>query len=311
MCCGTSGPIPLPFPNRITATNQRHACSGGITSTNPGVKDRHTNRSSGGYDYALIDDDGRCTLIKQIHHINKFSQMLKTEKMTSTEKPSVKHDSIHESISDANAIETSMPTKDVGHILTRIDWRLLPALGLIYGISLMDRTSTANAAVAGMLVDLNIDTGIGYNIITLSYFLSNIVAQPVMAVLCRKVGPKPFLSGVCIAWGVVVIGLGFTKEWVVQIPLRLLLGLFEAGFGPSAIYLLSTWYTRCMYLFIPEVIECWLNGSRRGGKAILHLLFERSSSRCTFWSFGLRFNATKWPRGHCWLEMVRLECCLL
>lgn len=168
--------------------------------------------------------------------------------MTSSEKPSAKHDSIHESIADANAIEASLPTQDVGRILTRIDWRLLPALGLIYGISLMDRTSTANAAIAGMLVDLKIETGLGYNIITLSYFLSNILAQPVMAILCRKIGPRPFLSGVCIAWGVVVIGLGFTKEWVVQIPLRLLLGLFEAGFGPSAVYLLSTWYTRCMSL---------------------------------------------------------------
>lgn len=29
-----------------------------------------------------------------------------------------------------------------------------------------------------------------------------------------------------------------------MIPLRLILGLFEAGFFPGCLYLISTWYTR-------------------------------------------------------------------
>lgn len=131
-------------------------------------------------------------------------------------------------------------------IQRRVDWRLLPALGLIYGVSLMDRTNTANAAVAGMLVDLDMVKGIGYNIVTLSFFLSNVPAQPFMAVVCRKIGPKLFLPSICIAWGVVIIGFGFVHSWHVQVPLRLLLGILEAGFGPASIYLLSTWYTRCL-----------------------------------------------------------------
>lgn len=110
----------------------------------------------------------------------------------------------------------------------------------------MDRKNTANAAIAGMLVDLKMTTGFGYNIVTLSFFLSNVVAQPIMAILCRKFGPRLFLSSVCIAWGVVVVGLGLVHNWVSQVPLRLLLGLFEAGFGPGSIYLLSTWYTKGM-----------------------------------------------------------------
>jgi sugar phosphate permease len=170
------------------------------------------------------------------------------------EKPTVKQDSLQESIEDVNALESGMSRQDLGRALTRIDWRLLPALGLVYGISLMDRKNTANAAIAGMLVDLNIVTGNGYNIITLSFFLSNVLAQPVMAVLCRKVGPRPFLSGVCVAWGVVIIGLGFVKHWVAQVPLRLLLGVFEAGFGPGSIYLLSTWYTRCMCFLSSRIV---------------------------------------------------------
>lgn len=33
----------------------------------------------------------------------------------------------------------------------RVDWRLIPALGLMYGVSLMDRKNVSNAYIAGRL----------------------------------------------------------------------------------------------------------------------------------------------------------------
>ena len=40
------------------------------------------------------------------------------------------------------------------------------------------------------------------------------------------------------------VGFGFVQDWVVLVPLRLLLGLFEAGYFPGVVYLISTWYAR-------------------------------------------------------------------
>lgn len=40
------------------------------------------------------------------------------------------------------------------------------------------------------------------------------------------------------------IGHGLVHQWYAMIPLRLLLGLFEAGFLPGCVYLISTWYSR-------------------------------------------------------------------
>ena len=34
------------------------------------------------------------------------------------------------------------------------------------------------------------------------------------------------------------IGFGFVQDWYVLIPLRLLLGLFEAGYFPGVVYLI-------------------------------------------------------------------------
>lgn len=45
-----------------------------------------------------------------------------------------------------------------------------------------------------------------------------------------------------------MIGMGFVKTWDQMAALRVILGIFEAGYFPSCIYLLSTWYTRCEYL---------------------------------------------------------------
>jgi MFS family permease len=137
-----------------------------------------------------------------------------------------------------------MTAERMRRVRRKADFRLLPALGLMYGISLMDRKNVANAAIAGMLDDLNLTRGYGYNLITLSFFISYTLFQPVMTVLCRKIGPKRFLSAICFAWGAVIIGFGFVNQWRVMVPLRLLLGLFEAGFFPGSVYLLSTWYTR-------------------------------------------------------------------
>ncbi len=41
-----------------------------------------------------------------------------------------------------------------------------------------------------------------------------------------------------------MIGMGFVRTWNALAGLRIVLGILEAGFFPSCVYLLSTWYTR-------------------------------------------------------------------
>lgn len=38
--------------------------------------------------------------------------------------------------------------------------------------------------------------------------------------------------------------MGFVTTWNQLAALRVILGIFEAGFFPGCVYLLSTWYTR-------------------------------------------------------------------
>lgn len=140
---------------------------------------------------------------------------------------------------------TDFDPKVAAKIRHRIDWRLIPALGAMYGISLMDRKNVSNAAIAGMLKDLKMTRGYGYNLVNMCFFITYILFQPFMIVICRKMGPRLFLPGICILWGGVIIGFGFAKSWPTLVPLRLILGMLESGYFPGCLYLLSCWYTKC------------------------------------------------------------------
>ncbi|OJJ57301.1 hypothetical protein ASPSYDRAFT_79531 [Aspergillus sydowii CBS 593.65] len=134
--------------------------------------------------------------------------------------------------------------KEAASIKRRIDFRLIPSLGLMYFVSLMDRKNVANAAIAGMRRDLDLIGGYRYSLVTLVFFITYILFQPPMTVFCRKIGPRNFLPGICLLWGCVIISFGFSKEWTTMLALRLILGILEAGYFPGCVYLLSTWYTR-------------------------------------------------------------------
>jgi len=99
-----------------------------------------------------------------------------------------------------------------------------------------------------MNVELKLNTLMGtvskYSVVTLVFFTTYIVFQPPATVIVRYLGPRVFLSFIVVAWGAVMIGMGFSDSFGTLAALRVVLGILEAGFFPSCVYLLSTWYTR-------------------------------------------------------------------
>lgn len=128
-------------------------------------------------------------------------------------------------------------------IIRRIDRRLVLTLGFTYSVCVMDRNNLGFAVIAGMGVDLNL-TGSRYSIIVLVFFITYVALQPLATVVLRKIGPRIFLPTITLLWGATMISFGLVKKWADLVPLRLILGSFEAGFFPSCAYLLSCWYPR-------------------------------------------------------------------
>ena len=137
-------------------------------------------------------------------------------------------------------------------IIRRVDYRLIPICGLMYCVSLLDRTNLSNAVVAGMGDALRLEfvngvdryvclafdefcfshsarTDLVQSIITLVFFITYTLCQPPATVLCRKIGPRIFLSTITLMWGVVMIGMGFVDKWTSLVGLRVILGILEVS----------------------------------------------------------------------------------
>ncbi|CAI6337172.1 unnamed protein product [Periconia digitata] len=129
-------------------------------------------------------------------------------------------------------------------LMRKVDWRLLPILGAMYSIALIDRTNISNARVAGMGADLALQVGDRYTIVLVLFFPTYALLELPSNMVLRKLGAARWLSFIGLSWGAVMIGQGFTKHWIALAICRVLLGAFEAGFFPGCVYLITCWYKR-------------------------------------------------------------------
>lgn len=59
------------------------------------------------------------------------------------------------------------------------------------------------------------------------FFITYTIFQPPGTLLCRKIGPRVFLSAITFLWGCVMIGFGFVQDWTHLVGLRAILGVLE------------------------------------------------------------------------------------
>ncbi|KAG9255104.1 major facilitator superfamily domain-containing protein [Emericellopsis atlantica] len=134
--------------------------------------------------------------------------------------------------------------KAEARLLRKVDWRLIPILGILYSIAGLDRVNLSNARVAGMDSDLHFDVGDRYSIALLIFFVTYFLFEMPTTLILRWAGPKLLLNSLVFSWGCVMLGMGFANDWRVIVVCRMLIGILEAGFLPCCMYLLSSWYQR-------------------------------------------------------------------
>ena len=61
------------------------------------------------------------------------------------------------------------------------------------------------------------------------FFITYTIFQPPGTLLCRKIGPRVFLSAITFLWGCVMIGFGFVQDWTHLVGLRAILGVLEVS----------------------------------------------------------------------------------
>ncbi|KAF3935179.1 hypothetical protein ABW20_dc0108955 [Dactylellina cionopaga] len=127
-------------------------------------------------------------------------------------------------------------------LIRKVDWRMIPFLTILYLITYIDKTNIGNAKIEGLLEDLHMN-GIQYNIALSIFFIPYVLAEvPSNIIMARFKHPGRYLGALIVVWGAIMTLTGIVQNFAGLTVVRFWLGLFEAGFLPGAVLLVSNWY---------------------------------------------------------------------
>jgi MFS transporter, ACS family, tartrate transporter len=125
-------------------------------------------------------------------------------------------------------------------LYSKITWRLIPYLFLLYIAAYVDRVNVGFAAM-DMQRDLHFSNtvyGTGAGIFFLGYALCDLPSSLIL----RWVGTRVWIARIMISWGVVSACMVWVRSPGSFYLLRFLLGVAEAGFVPGMLLYLTFWF---------------------------------------------------------------------
>jgi MFS transporter, ACS family, tartrate transporter len=139
-----------------------------------------------------------------------------------------------------SASELTTPAVDGRALYSRITWRLIPYMFLLYIVAYMDRVNVGFAAmdIQRQLHFTDTVYGTGAGIFFLGYALCDLPSS----LLLRRFGTRVWIARIMISWGVVsalMVFIGSPRSFYL---LRFLLGVTEAGFVPGMLLYLTFWF---------------------------------------------------------------------
>ncbi|KAL4929149.1 putative MFS transporter [Aspergillus undulatus] len=137
---------------------------------------------------------------------------------------------------------TNFPAERRKKMLWKIDVRLIPMLAVLYLISHLDRANIGNAKIEGLNTDLGLD-GVKWNIVLSIFFIPYVLLEVPSNILLKSFArPSVYLGILITSWGIIMTFTGLVQNFAGLMVTRILLGVFEAGFFPGAVYLCTFWY---------------------------------------------------------------------
>jgi len=140
---------------------------------------------------------------------------------------------------------TSSPTRELDKDLekktvSRLLWRLLPFLFLLYIVAFLDRINVGFAALE-MQKQLGLNDkvyGLAAGLFFAGYFFFQLPSNLVLS----RVGARRWIAVIMVAWGVISCSMALITTPREFYCLRFLLGIAEAGFFPGMILYLRNWF---------------------------------------------------------------------
>lgn len=172
-------------------------------------------------------------------------------------------------------------------VMSRVAWRIIPFLCLLYVFNILDR---ANLGVAKLTMqkDLEMSDAIfdfGFGLFYFGYLIFEVPSN----LLLRKVGARRWIARIMMSWGLVSACFMFVTGTYSYYFFRILLGVAEAGFFPGIILYLTYWFparerARVVALFMGAIAFANILGNPISG-AIMEYMQDIAGLQGWQWLF--------------------------
>lgn len=126
-------------------------------------------------------------------------------------------------------------------VFTKIAWRIIPFMGLLYFIAFLDRVNVGFAALT-----MNEDIGLTPEMFGLGaglfFFIGYFLFEVPSNVILLRVGARIWICRIMLTWGAISMAMALVQGPYSFYVLRFLLGLAEAGFAPGMLLYLTFWF---------------------------------------------------------------------
>ena len=143
-------------------------------------------------------------------------------------------------------------TIDEDRLVTRLAWRLMPLLTIMFLASFIDRQNVGFAKLQMIPALATNDNDYGFA--SSLFFVAYLVFEIPSTLAVHKYGARFWMARIMLTWGIVTVLQGFFHSVLAFQILRCLLGVAEAGLYPGILFYLTLWFpqrhrTRVLGLF--------------------------------------------------------------
>ncbi|KAI1262624.1 MFS general substrate transporter [Xylariaceae sp. FL1019] len=144
--------------------------------------------------------------------------------------------------SDAQDTTPEYTEEQYKKLKRKADRYLLPLMWLCYGVQQVDKTSLGTQATFGLREDTDL-VGQQYSWLTTIFYLAYLLFELPSNFVIQRYKMGRTLSLYMLSWGVIVLSVGFAKNFKHLVALRALQGFFECCISPGFILIVGSWYT--------------------------------------------------------------------
>ncbi|KAF9380343.1 hypothetical protein CPC16_010367, partial [Podila verticillata] len=133
-------------------------------------------------------------------------------------------------------------------LVRKIDWRIIPILGLFYGASTLNRINLTNARIFAFQNALHA-TNEQFSWAIAFFYVGYGLAEIPSIIALLYLTPKVWLPASMFAWGCITFGMAWVRTFPLLLVLRFLLGIAEAALIPGVLVYIAMFYKKSEQTF--------------------------------------------------------------